>query len=190
MNWITQLITKLAEGLKWYFVLMPWEQGIRVRCGKWMKLYKGGIHFRIPYLDQVFQKNDRVRVSEIGAQTVTTRDGKTITLAGALRYRIGDIVQLYNNIHQPESTISQHIHGIVATYVANNDFCRCMPDVLTKHVMENLHLEQYGLTGVDFVFTDFVVVKTYRFITGEIYKYTDQPLSTSRHSGVDTVMEA
>jgi hypothetical protein len=131
----------------------------------------------------VFQKNDRVRVSEIGSQTVSTSDLKAITLAGALRYRIGDVVKLYNNVHQPESTITAHIHGICSEYITTHTLDECKPAALITHVMSRLNLSEYGLEGVDFTLTDFVVVKTYRFITGEIYKYTDSPLTTYNGRG-------
>ena len=178
MAWLQTLMERFGELLRWFYILQPWEQALRIRAGKYIKLHKGGLHFKIPYIDYVFKQNTRLRISDIPAQTITTLDHKTITLGGALQYRVEDITPLYTKLHMAENTIAQGVQAILTEHIAWNKFAECEPEKLMARVNERLDLSQYGLTDVKFILTDFAVVKTYRFITGDMDVWNDHSLQT------------
>jgi len=179
MGWLQNLLSQFTELFKWFYILQPWEQALRVRAGKYIKLHKGGIHFKIPYIDFVFKQNTRLRISEISAQTVTTKDDKTITLSGSLSYRVNDITPLYKKLHSAEVTLARHTQGIISNYIAWHDFNECSPKILVEYTNSKLNLTQYGLADAAFLLKDFAVVKTYRFITGDMHTWTEHPLETN-----------
>jgi len=178
MAWLNHLITNFAELFKWFYILQPWEQALRVRCGKRIQLHGGGLHFKVPYIDYIFKQNTRLRISDVPAQTITTLDGRTITLSGALQYRVADITPLFMKLHMAENTIAQECQGILTEYIAWNEFKVCDPKSVMQHVQTKLNLELYGLDDVRFILKDFAVVKTYRFITGDMDTWTDHALET------------
>lgn len=164
--------------MRWFFILQPWEQAIRVRAGKRIKKFTGGIHFKIPYLDYVFSQNQRMRLSPVPSQVLTTLDGKTITLAGSIRYSVADVEPLFTKLHMAEETIAQEAQLILAEYVPTVEFSECEPAHLRELVNQDLDLEKFGLADVEFVLTDYAVVKTYRLITGEMDTWTQHALTT------------
>ena len=178
MEWLQGLIDRFSQAFKWLYILQPWEQALRVRAGKWTVKHKGGVHFRIPYLDYIFKQNTRLRLSEVPSMTVTTLDGKTITLSGALSYRVEDVEPLYMKLHMAENTIARQTQGIISRYIAWHHFVDCSPTKLMGHVDNELNLGRYGLADVDFILKDFAVVKTYRFITGDVDSWNDHALQT------------
>lgn len=180
MEWLQTIFNHFTSLFVWWFVLQPWEQGLRVRCGKRIKKFGGGIHFKIPYLDYIFSQNCRLRISGISPQTVTTLDHKTITLAGALQYRVEDVTPLYMHLHMADETISNMVQAMLTEFIAWRTFDQCSPDKLMDFVSENLDLSMYGLTEVRFILSDFAVVKTYRMITGEINRYFGYALQTDK----------
>jgi hypothetical protein len=184
MAWLNQLLTNFAEAFKWFYILQPWEQALRVRCGKHIQLHAGGLHFKVPYIDYIFKQNTRLRISDVPAQTITTLDGRTITLSAALQYRVADITPLFTKLHMAEATIAQECQAILTEYIAWNDFKVCDPKSVMAHVQTQLNLELYGLEDVRFILKDFAVVKTYRFITGDMDTWNDHSLQTDEAEDV------
>lgn len=178
MEWLQSFISHFTGAFKWLYVLQPWEQALRVRAGRYITMHDGGIHFKIPYLDYIFKQNTRLRLSEVGVQTVTTLDQKTITLSGALSYRVRDITPLYQKLHQPEDTISRQVQAIISTFIATHKSEDCGPQALMDHVKDNLDVEQYGLADTKFILKDFASVKTYRFVTGNLENWAAHTLET------------
>lgn len=178
MEWLQTLLNRFTEAFKWFWILQPWEQALRVRAGRKIKKFNGGIHFKIPYVDFIFKQNCRLRLSEIRPQTVTTLDSKTITLAGALAYRVDDVAPLYMKLHMAEDAIARKAQGIISRYIAWHEFKDCSPQKVMDHVDATLKLGEYGLVDVEFILKDFAVVKTYRFITGDMESYMNHSLQT------------
>lgn len=167
MEWFSTLVRSFTGLFKWWLITMPWEHAIRVRLGKHVTVHKkGGVIFRIPYVDQVFVQNVRERVSATTAQTLTTVDGHTITLAACLRYRIEDILPLYQRLHQAAETIQQEIEGLFSEYIITHEVGECTPELVIGHVLEHLDVSQYGLYLKSVFLTDFARVRTYRLIQG------------------------
>jgi hypothetical protein len=184
MEWLQTIFDWFTELFKWWFVLQPWEQALRVRAGRWIKKFEGGVHFRIPYLDSIFKQNCRLRVSDMGNQTITTRDNKTLTIAGQLKYRVEDVTPLYMQLHTAEETLVQVVQAMVTQYVANRDVEDCHPDKLMAHVNEQIDFEKYGLGEIEYAVTDFANVRTYRLINDGFSSYNMHSLATDAEDEV------
>jgi len=184
MAWLQDLLTRFAEAFKWWFILQPWEQALRVRAGRHIKKFGGGIHFKVPYLDAIFKQNCRLRITDCGHQTITTRDDRTITLTGQLRYRVADVTPLYTKLHMAEETIIQLIQECIADFVTVRDRDQAGPEKITKHVNEELDLKQYGLSELKFAICDYAVVRTYRLINEGFYNWSDHKLATDAEDEV------
>lgn len=178
MEWLQQILNRLTEAFKWYFILNPWEQALRVRCGKWVRKYEGGLHFRLPYLDTVFIKSVRYRVSDMGNQTITTVDDKTITLTSSLGYRVVDVEPLYQKLHMADESLMLMVQGAIAEYIEDRIAASCRPSGVNDYINATLDFSVYGLGDVNFKVIDFAVVRTYRLINEGFYNYSEHKLST------------
>jgi hypothetical protein len=181
MNMLQQLITFIKSLFVWWFIVDPWQGAVRVRFGKNPTLFKAGVHFRIPYFDEVFIQNTRRRVSSIPIQTLTSSDRKCLTLHGSLGYSIADVMKLQSTLHNAEQSVQQEIAGLMARYVATHTAEECTPSVITDYVVANQKLERYGLGDVDFFLTGYVSdLPTFRLIQDSMqsYDYDRTKLST------------
>lgn len=168
MQSLVDLIRGFFRGVRPWVVIAPWEQGLRVRLGKRVRLLENGVHLRLPWIDQVHIQSVRRRVSGIGKQTITTRDGKTVTLAGTLGYCIEDIELLYRGMHHAEDSIQQMARGTIAQHVVTHDLFECTP-VKLEALAAALDFRSYGLGCVEIHITDFAIVMTYRLIGDQQY---------------------
>jgi len=179
MNWFTELLENFGELFRWFFVLQPWEQALRVRAGKWVTRFEGGMHFKIPVVDAIFKQNTRFRTSAVPAQNVDTLDGKPITVSGSLSFRVADVAPLYQRLHTAEETLGQLTQKAVCEYIEARNKEDITGSDMCKVVTEMLDFEKFGLEDVEFIVTDMVSVKTLRLIMGDLDKYNDFALQTS-----------
>jgi hypothetical protein len=180
MEWLQTLFDRFTEAFKWWFVLQPWEQALRVRAGRWVTKYEGGMHWRIPYLDAIFKQNCRLRISDVPQQTITNASNETLTIAGALQYRVEDVTPLYTHLHMAEETLAYTIQSLVADYIAVHKGGECDPhtvqDAINTIILDRF--AEYGLAEIKFLLTDYARVRTYRVIMGDMSKWNNGELRT------------
>jgi regulator of protease activity HflC (stomatin/prohibitin superfamily) len=178
---IKELINQILKLFTWLVIVAPWEQALRVRLGKRVRLLTAGTYFSIPFMDRVYRQSIRHRLTVIPPQILTSKDGKAISVGGAVGYAIADLQKLYNTLHNPDDTIQSAVAACVAEYVANHPAVECIPSDIETAVSQNLRLEEYGLTTGEFYITNFAVVRTLRVITGEIRGWSTGGIDTSSH---------
>lgn len=180
MEWLQTIFDRFTEAFKWWFVLQPWEQALRVRAGRWITKFEGGVHFRIPYLDSIFKQNCRLRISDIPQQTITNASEETLTVAGALRYKVADVTPLYMKLHMAEETLAYTVQSLVADYIATHMGNECEPHIVQQAINEIIQpdFSEYGLSDIKFLLTDYARVRTYRIIMGDMAKWSGRELTT------------
>jgi hypothetical protein len=181
MNMIQQLISFLKSLLTWWFIVEPWEQAVRVRFGKNVRLAHAGVHFKIPFFDVVYKQNTRRRVSSIPIQTLTSADRKCLTVHGSIGYTIKDVLKLQSTLHNAEQAVQQELAGLMSRYIAEHTAEECLPAAIVNYVSQHQQLSKYGIGDVDFFLTGYVSdLPSFRLIQDSMqsYDYSSQKLST------------
>lgn len=161
-------IRQIGRLFNWVFIVAPWEQALRIRLGKRVHKLGPGIYCRIPFVDRVYRQSIRRRITIIRPQTLTTQDGKTLTIASSLAYSIGDLEKLFDTLESPTASIDAEVASLVAGFISSHNLADCLPPSIEEHIAGALDLGQYGLSEQKFRVMSFVVVKTYRFVMGEL----------------------
>lgn len=164
MNWVKDLFDYLFKTFQWWVVVLPWEQGIRVRLGKKKTIMNAGTYLKIPIIHSVSVQSTRKRFVQIPTQTLTTRDGVTITIQGSIGYAIKNIERLYETIYHPESTLVALAARSIAQFVSTNDATSITPFSIQNNGHQSVITEDYGLGDVEIAITGFAKVKTFRLI--------------------------
>lgn len=165
-NWLQQ-IADWFHRLAFWFVVRPWERGITVRCGRWVLDMVPGIHLRLPFLDEVFVQNVRVRVLNLPVQTVTNRSGETITVSAIVRWRIADVRLMYDKLHNPEDWIYNVVLSAIAGAVYETTSAAELTQIGEAATKALAEAETVGIEIQGVAITDIARVRTYRLITGE-----------------------
>jgi hypothetical protein len=180
MSAIVNLIRSFWRLFIWAFVVLPWEQALRVRLGKHRKLFGAGAHFRIPYLDRIYVQTVRLRYSFLPLQTVTSSDGQTFSVSGQLGYEVTNLALLYDTLHHAEGAVCAMAQGEIARYVQTHSMRECEPESVRAGVIARLTLDGYGLTVRGMELTTFARVKTYRLLSDQHYNMSSDALSTNQ----------
>ena len=190
MNILQNILDFLKHLLKWWFIVEPWEQAVRVRFGKHVLLFHGGAHFRIPFFDTVYTQNTRRRLTPIGSQTLTTMDRKLVTIHSTLGFSITDVLKLQQTLHDCDGTILQHVTALLAQDIATHILSDCAPTEVMKRVKAALQLEQYGLGNLEIALTSYIAdIRTIRLINDSSAPWFQAShLTTSLATGDKTEM--
>ena len=180
MNQIQQFFEYILNAIKIWIIVQPWQTGVRVRNGKGIKKLNKGIYFRIPYLDSIYIQESRLRVASMPMQTLTTKDLKTITINGAIGYQISDIVQLYQTLYHPETTLINMTMSEVADYIFTKNLNEITPKEIEKAVINRLTSKNYGLKFEYYRITTFAVVRTFRFIQDQSWVSEGLSMNTKK----------
>lgn len=180
MNYLRETLEYLSKLFQWWVIVEPWEAGLRVRFGKHIKVMSAGTFFRIPFFDAVYIQEVRMRMYSMNPQTVTSKDGHTITIVASVGYSISDILTLYESISQPDSTIGNTVLGTISDYVTKNTIQDCGPTKIEQEVSNKLSELSYGIKFEQVRITGYAIVKTYRLIQDGSYVNDGVQLTVKR----------
>ena len=172
MQWLSQILSSLAQPLKWWIVIAPWEGALRIRLGKVAGELGPGIHFRIPFLDRLLVQSLRLRSISDTGQTVTTCDGKVVTIAIGIEYGIGNLLRVYEVLANPEAVLMYRVQGIIAGHVTAIAADTLSPQSIEQAVVKNLPVAEWGMDRLRIHVTSFAFVKTYRLLMNDYRTYT------------------
>ncbi len=164
MEYIRATFDYLCKVFTWWVIVLPWEQGLRIRFGKTIKLLSAGVHFRIPFFDAIYIQTTRLRIVSLPLQTLTTLDGKTITILASIGYSITDVHKLYNSLYHAESTLSTLALNEISNYISNNNFDNCKPNDIENNIMSIIKENDYGIKFEKLNIIGYAIVKTFRLI--------------------------
>lgn len=183
MNWLTTILHSMSRPLKWWVVVATWEQGVRVRLGKNPKRLDCGIHFRIPFLDRVYVQATRLRVIACDGQSITTRDGVTVTFKIAVSYQIRDVLKMYMSASSPEGLLMFRSLSTASRTIASSDSKEIGPEQIEKAINEGVCGRAMGLESVQISVITYCTVRCYRMITGDGWIPTGNNLENEDNSG-------
>lgn len=171
MNWVKDLFTYLSDFFKWWVVILPWQEGIRVRLGKRETHLKKGIYLRIPIIDSVFVQGVRLVYDQIPIMTIATKDKHVVTINGAIAFQITDIVKLYHSISNPKATLSGIAMSKISAYITSHDLADCNPLDIENNV--TFEKGEFGLEA-EIKITGFAPVRTFRLIQDHTWMPTSK----------------
>lgn len=143
---------------------MPWEQALLIRRGKNVKLLGAGLYLKIPFIDTVYIQTTRMRMVDTPMQTISTKDGNTITIKSAIGYTIESIQKLYATLYHPEMTLNSLSMGYIGEYARSNNIEAVSPKLIEDFIKSKIDASGYGLKDFSIKITSFAVVKTFRLI--------------------------
>lgn len=165
MNELFQWIANFIKDTKPWALVLPWERAVRVRFGRWVRIWEPGFHLRIPFFDNVLPVNTRLRVAAVPSQTITTSDGKALTIAANLGFRVTDPLAAMLLLQQPDATCAALVQSEFARLVIGKTLVQIVPHEVEDGALAALR-DRYGAAIMfDWVrIIDFAAVRTFRLI--------------------------
>lgn len=102
MNQLIEYLSRIFSSWRFWIVVPPWDVGVRVRLGKNAVALPPGLHWRIPFLDEISLVNTRLRIETTPPVCLPgTRPGHCRIAAATVCYRITDPLRAVLAFNQP-----------------------------------------------------------------------------------------
>jgi len=129
---VLQFIDKVLP----FAVVNQTDEGVRLRFGVFKSILKAGFHWKIPFADSIVTNSIVWTTMSLPAQSVTTKDGKSVVVKGIVKYRVSDIQVFVLDVWDAVDAISDMTQGVIFEIVKNKTWSECQsPDlknVITK----------------------------------------------------------
>lgn len=111
---LVDILLQFIELFKPWTVIMPYEGGVLIRLGKFVRVLEPGFHWVIPLgVDHVCSENVVPRTHSLEAQSTTTSDGKQIGWQAVITYKVRDVKVALLEVEDAEHAIKDSCSGTI-----------------------------------------------------------------------------
>ena len=146
---LRQIFEIISRVVTWWVVVPPRQRALRLRLGTHQTVLGAGIHLKIPFIHQVYTQSTRLLIVDTPNQTVTTADGRVVTLSVVVGYRITDLKRVFNSIQSPKDAVNSLAMGAVAAYVTSHSSAECSVPAIEADLVTQLDTKDWGLLLVE-----------------------------------------
>jgi regulator of protease activity HflC (stomatin/prohibitin superfamily) len=151
------------------------RQGVHLRFGKWINTLYGGLHFKIPFFDNIIECPVITQSVNLPSQTLTTLDEQSIVLKAIIRYKVSNVRTYLLGVMHANDVLIDTTQGIIRDVVEMTNW----PDLvdvnyqITNEVKE--FVVKWGIEVEAVTITDLGLVKSFRIFGDEAHKTTILP---------------
>ena len=158
------LLASVGEKALPWVIIDPYEQGVVLRLGRFVRSVGPGAHWRIPFIDTVLYENVVPKVERLQSQSIQTADGKSATVRLTATYRIWDIEAALLQVDDVTASTLDAIMGRAAPLLARSTWDEITDPafslLLTAECAEAV--EEFGVEIIRVQLSDLTTARTFR----------------------------
>ena len=170
MSWLELLAHYLRQ--VWpLWIVKSFQQGIRFRNGRDVALLRPGVYFAWWWFEEIEAVNVVPRVINLPSQTITTKDGKTVTFSANVEFHIENARAYYCAVYDADHSLRNAAMGHLARKIREwtldelqthqSDLERSLERTLTTYVKD------WGVVIRDVRLTDLTASRGYRLFADQ-----------------------
>jgi regulator of protease activity HflC (stomatin/prohibitin superfamily) len=172
---LVQLIERFGYQMMPYVIIEEWNAGVHLRCGKWINNVYSGIHFKIPFLDNIIECPVITQSVNLPSQTLTTLDEQSIVLKSIIRYKVSNVRTYLLGVMHANDVLIDTTQGMIRDVVELTTWEDLVDvnETITNKVKE--YVVRWGIEVEAVTITDLGLVKSFRVFGDEANKATILP---------------
>lgn len=167
---IVDLFVSMAKNFQFWVIVYAYERGVLMRLGKFKRTLAPGLHWCLPFhMDHVLVDNVVTRTVHLGAQSLTTKDGKSIVVSAIVTLSISDIYKVIIDVESIEHAMMDSCYGPVMQHVDACTWDQLHGDESFKSLTRSCKREgkRYGLEIERVQLADLAICRTYRLVNSD-----------------------
>lgn len=162
---ILEFIKEIWNNLLPFFIVVEYEDAIILRFGKYHRTYKAGIHWKIPFIDQVLEARNTITTLNLRPQSLTTKDGQNIVIAAVIKYQVIDAKKFLIEVEEAKDALGDIAQSKIKDLIINLDWeeCKKLKDSEIKAKMGK-EPESWGIKLILITITDLAIIRSIRLI--------------------------
>jgi regulator of protease activity HflC (stomatin/prohibitin superfamily) len=168
---LIDVILQFADDLKCWQVVDYYERGMRLRFGKkYGEALEPGIHWKIPFVDNVLSILIKPTTMRLPEQTVTTLDGFSVVVKSIIKYSVSDPVTLMLEVNDPIDAVADMTQGIIRNTIIDTEYNYCNNVEFNKAITTKVRAEakKWGVAVDVVTITDFGKMMSIRLLNTSI----------------------
>lgn len=163
---LIDLLLSAGEKLLPFFVVEAYSHAAVLRFGKFHRKRGPGIHWKIPFADDVYEFITCMTTMRLPPQTLTTADGKAIVVASVVRYTIRDVEPFLTLVSDRQDALADITMGEIRAAVRSMSFEDLLGDPPEKTIATAVRRKvgRFGFDVEAVTFTDLASVRSFRLI--------------------------
>ena len=173
---LVELIIQWIEQLLPIVIIPSYEEGVRLSFGKFKKVLHPGIHFKIPFFDEILRQHVVVTTISLPAQSLYTLDRQNFVVKGVIKYKISDIKTFLLEVYDAKDAISDMTLSIIKNLIKSQPSEKCTDPDLDATLTKKARVEarKWGVDIQQVTLTDVAPIRSYRIINDVISNKLDQ----------------
>jgi regulator of protease activity HflC (stomatin/prohibitin superfamily) len=162
IDWLISIWGQLIP----YVIVNQMDNGIRLRFGKFKNILLPGIHFKIPFFDEVLHQGIVWTTHSMPSQSLTTKDSKDVVVKGIIKYRIVDIQTFALEVWDAIDAISDMTQGIIFDIVKDKTWDELQTIDLKPLITRKARLEakRWGIEIETVTLSDLAKIRSIRLL--------------------------
>lgn len=176
------MFDKLVELLStWIKEILPltivpsYEEGVMLRAGRYYSTLKPGVHFKIPFFDEILTQHTVMTTLSLPAQSLYTADNQNVVVKGVVKYKIADVKTFLLEVYDAKDAISDMTQSIIKNIVTSKTMQECLQDeidnILTKK--SRVEIRKWGVDVQQVTLTDLAPIRSFRIINDVVTNKLD-----------------
>jgi len=172
---LIDLISEWIEKIIPFFIVMEYEESVVLRFGKFHKVAKPGLHFRIPIVDEFMTNHVVVTTLSLPPQSLYTKDKQNIVVKGVIKYRIADVQTFLLEVYDAQDALSDMTQSIIKNVVMDKSLEECIDTEIDNLLSKKARVEakKWGVEIQQVTLTDLAPIRSFRLINDTVVNKLD-----------------
>lgn len=162
---LVEFFISFVDLFRFWIVLEPYEKGVLLRLGAFVRVVEPGFHWIIPLgVDHVIHENVCMRTQSLGDLGTTTKDGKQIGYHGIVTYRISDITKAMLEVEDAQDSVKDSCSGTIGAFLTGCTWEQILTDPETMDRMSAACRKKGWRWGIEIINVQLAGVSSVRTI--------------------------
>jgi len=163
-------LKEIWSGLMPWAIVKEYSKGVKLRFGRFQGILEPGLHWIIPFVDDVEPCVHVTTTMDLAPQSVLTKDGESIVIRCVVKYSITDVEKFYLRVTDAIGALRDISMGSVYDVVKTMDWEELrqadLPSLMTKEVRKQAF--RWGIDVSMVTVIDLSKMKSIRLIGGSL----------------------
>jgi len=166
LNQLFDWLLSFYEHINPFVIIREYQQGLLLRLGEFKKVLNKGLHFKIPFIDEVMLQHVVLTTLNLSAQSLYTKDKCNIVVKAVIKYKISDIKVFLLEVFDSVDAIGDVTQGIIKNIIMEKTFEECLSSEIDNIITKKVRVEckKWGVEIAQVTLSDIAPIKTIRLI--------------------------
>lgn len=120
---LVDFVVQFADLFRFWVVLNPYEQGVLLRLGRFVRVVEPGLHFIWPFhVDHLIYQSVVPTTHSLGNESITSKDGKGVGFHAIITYKIHDIEKAMLEVSDTDHAVRDACAGEIGRVLRDHDW--------------------------------------------------------------------